>query len=125
MTNYANPFTKQAVGPNVDPNTGLGGPNSDIFYYNQVPEAGYWAWLFGINPAYWGTDPRSRFAQGNYGRMLNQFNAEAAADPTLEWYPWLHRQKDPGQEFAQQNPDARGEGGFRLVTPRARWNITG
>lgn len=120
---YANPFRPS---PQANPFTNTGGMfgADPTFYFNQVPEAGYWAWLYGLNPGYWGTTNQARFAQGQYVRYQNRFAAQAAANPNLEWYPWLQGQPDAGKEYELLSPDQRGDQ-FRFTTPRAKWVIGG
>lgn len=120
MPTYANPFGNT---PGMNPFAPTGA--EDQFYYNQVPEAGYWAWMYGYDPNNWGNGTQARWTQNQYGRMRNMFTAEAAQDPFMEWYPWLQRQKSPTQEYQEQGPDSRGEGSYRMYTPRARWIMPG
>jgi len=111
---YANPFGNPG-------STSPGGfdPN---FYYNQDPVAGYYAWLYGLNPSLTGTGPMARFAQQSYGRYQGQYQADAAKDPMLQWYDWLkQRNINPQQEFQMQSPEERGDFTSRTLAPRARW----
>jgi hypothetical protein len=120
---YANPFQP----PSPIGTSGMGGDETD-FYYQNVPEAGWWRQLFNWQPGtgeYWGMGNRARYAQNQFGRYQNVFNVQAAADPNLQWYDWLQGQKDPGAEYETLGPDQRGEGAYRSYTPRSRWNMGG
>ncbi len=138
MPNYANPFGEN---PNDNPTPPAGGfpgpytnpyggnPNSTSpggidpgFYYNQVPLAGWYQWLYGINPGLTGTGPEARFAQNQFSRYQGQYQADAAKDPMLQWYDWLNKRSiNPSQEFQMQSPEERGDFTSRTLTPRARW----
>lgn len=143
MSTYANPFAPGGddrpgfLGP-PQPNTnpfanpppsGSGGfnPDDENFYYQNVPEAGWWKQLFNWQPSeeYWGMGNRAQYAQRQFGRYQNIFNVAAAGDPNLQWYDWVRQQKDPGQEYETLGPDQRGESAYRSYTPRARWNLGG
>lgn len=89
-------------------------------YLNVTPEAGYNRFLqnFGYGM---GNDPRSKFAQGRFGRYYGQYQADAADDPMMGFYDYLLRQGDPGKEFAQQSAAERGDFSSRSMTPRVRW----
>lgn len=114
MSAYANPFGSPQ---STDPNGFDAG-----FYYNQVPLAGWYQWLYGINPGLTGTGPQARFAQSQFGRYQGQYQADAAKDPTLQWYDWLNKRNiNPQQEFQMQSPEERGDFTSRTLTPRARW----
>jgi hypothetical protein len=114
---YANPFS----------NTPSGQPTEDeLFYYQNVPQAGWWRQLYDWSPQYWGdATNRDRYAQNQMGRYQDVFNVAASQDPNLQWYDWLKGQKDPGMSYDVQGPDQRGEQNYRSFTPRARWNMGG
>jgi hypothetical protein len=104
----------------------LGGPLSlgERDYWNAIPEAGYYAHL--ARQGYGGTDPRARYAQSQFGRYFNLFQADAARNPTLGFYDWyLQGGFDPGAEYANLSPEQRGDFSSRYLTPRVRWSLGG
>jgi hypothetical protein len=129
---YANPFghsygaAYNTPSGNTPTGTPPGGPGpiDENFYYNQDPLAGWYHWLYGLNPSNWGTTPGARYAQQQYGRYQGQYEAEAAKDPMLGWYDWLNKQQNrPDQEFEMQSPEQRGDYSSRTLAPRARWAV--
>lgn len=118
MPTYSNPFTTTPAPGPIDEET--------LFYYQQVPQAGWWRQLYDwSNGSHWGNNARANYAQNQFGRYQDAFNVAASSDPNMQWYDWLRNQGDPGQEFDLQGPDQRGEQNYRSFTPRSRWSMGG
>ena len=119
----APPPNNTYVDPNAPPNNTGAPPGFDpSFYYNQNPLAGYYHWLYTLNPGLIGTGPQARFAQNAFGRYQSQYAADAAQDPMLQWYDWLQKKNiNPQNEFQAQSPEERGDFTSRTLAPRARW----
>lgn len=123
MASYADisqPFSGQTsfMGGSLDPG-GVGDPS---FYWNAIPEAGYYAHLG--RQGLTGTDPASRWAQSQYSRYYDMYQADAAKNPNQGFYDWyLGKGINPGQDFANLDPRSRGDNTSSTLAPRARWTF--
>jgi hypothetical protein len=109
---YANPF----------------GPYGDDFtrmYYNNNPDAAWWAYIRGDDGSRWnmqGTDNRSRWAQAQQGRYHNMYQGSAPSEGNQGFYDWLrNNQPKLENEYAGLAPSQRGDFSYGLSNPRARW----
>lgn len=107
--------------------TAIGLPGTDEWarwYYNNVPEAGYGAWMQGQNLGIGqgrASDPYRAFVQSLYGQLQNDYKAVAGREPNLQWMDYLERQ-NPMNDWLGMSPQQRGENPG-LYTPRMRWQI--
>lgn len=100
----------------MNPFSGLSGLALD--YLNEIPEAGWGAYLgaFGL-----GGDPYSQWLRGQQKNYYTQFMGANASDPSLSWTGYLGK-IDPKADFAKMNPWSRGENP-RAWAGRTRWSL--
>lgn len=96
----------------------------DNFYFNSVPNAGWWKYL--MDQGLGGVDPTSQFAQNAYNRYYSQYLQRSASNPNLGFYDdLLNNHPDLRGEYQAQSPEQRGDFTGRSLTPRARWVMGG
>jgi hypothetical protein len=119
---YANPNSPASSLSNI----GIQGldPNLGNFYYNGLPEAGFWNYLQQMGLT--GTDPTARFDQGRYQNAYGGYLAAAGRDPSLGFYDYLQGGGfNPRGDFAGQSPQQRNDFTSQTMTPKARWSVAG
>jgi hypothetical protein len=129
---YANPFARPegwqgpprgyGTGQPISP-TGMPSPSDPYWYLNQVPDAGWWAYMHLLGQS--GALPRNQYAQRQQNRMYGMYQADASADPNMGWYDWLLKQQgtqnDVGQLANQQTAENVGDFSARSLSPKARY----
>lgn len=93
-------------------------------YYNQVPEAGYWNLLGQHNLL--GVNNASRWAQQQFNRYWNMYQADAGRNLNEGFYDYyLRKGLDPNADYTQMDPTMRGDTSSRFLVPRARFAFGG
>lgn len=114
---YANPLGPGSALPSDlrDYYLNFGNPAAGFYHYlGENRSGGSGQGSFNYN----GNDTQSNWAQSQFGRLQNQYAANAADEPGLGFYDYLKRQNLPNQ-YAMQTPAQQGFFSS-IVTPRAR-----
>lgn len=123
---YGSPISQPGPSGSYLPFGGMSDFNRQ--YYETNPNAGYYNMLGG---QYLDRNDRmSQWAQGQYGRMYQQFLAQlgqgdptqraASNDPNLFWSGWLQNHgSNLEQQFQTASPAERGD--QSMEAPRMRW----
>lgn len=97
-----------------------GATDFNNYYLNSTPDAAFYAYLQqqGLS----GNRPVDTYARQQQGRVYNQYQSQAGANPLQGFYDYLQANKPnlPG-EFNDLSPTQRGDTSDRFLTPRARF----
>lgn len=116
MPTYANINSGTAGNPGISPFD----PNFENWYLNDQPQAAWWHYLMGNG--WGGTSRPQQYAQNQFGRYQNMYNAQAAQNPLEGFNDWLRRtQPNPLGDYWNQSPNMRGDATSGFYNPHARW----